>query len=472
MIDYRIEKDLLGEREVPADALYGIHTVRGMENFPLSLRPVNPALIRAFGAVKLACARTNHELGWWDDSKASAIEKACGEMMEGKLNEHIVVDALQGGAGTSTNMNVNEVLANRALLLLGGKPGDYATVSPLEDINLHQSTNDTYPTALKVAAIQSLRDLEREVVALLEEFQNKEKAFAHIVKVGRTQLQDAVLITLGREMSAYAEAFGRDRWRIYKCEERLRVLNLGGTAVGTGLAAPRQYIFRVTEHLRSITGLGLARAENLVEATQNTDVFVEVSGILKACASNLLKIAGDLRLLSSGPDAGIGEIRLPPRQAGSSIMPGKVNPVIPEAVSQAAMAVMANDQAITMASSLGNLELNAFLPLIADSFLGSLDLLTNACSIFRRFCVAGLEADQERCRRHVDGATATLTALVDRIGYASAQEIAAEAKATGKGVRHVVIARGLLTAEDFDEMVSAESVTRLGSPLRKENRNS
>jgi aspartate ammonia-lyase len=472
MTEYRIEKDLLGEREVPADALYGIHSVRGIENFPISRRTVNPALIHAYGAVKLACARTNHELGWWDDATFSAIETACAEMMDGKLDGHIVVDALQGGAGTSTNMNVNEVLANRALVLLGRRPGDYDEVSPLEDINLHQSTNDTYPTALKVAAIQRLRDLEREVVALLEEFQEKEKAFAHIVKVGRTQLQDAVLITLGREMSAYAEAFGRDRWRIYKCEERLRVLNLGGTAVGTGLAAPRQYIFRVTEHLRSITGLGLARGENLIETTQNNDVFVEVSGILKACASNLLKVAGDLRLLSSGPDAGIGEIRLPPRQAGSSIMPGKVNPVIPEAVSQAAMAVMAHDQAITFAASLGNLELNAFLPLIADALLASLDLLTNACSILRRLCVAGLEADEERCKRHVDGATATLTALVDRIGYSAAQEIAAEAKASGNGVRTLVIERGLLTADDFDDMVCAESVTRLGSPFRKEKQHS
>lgn len=468
MTEYRLEKDLLGEREVPADALYGIHTLRGVENFPLSGRPVNGALIRAFGAVKLACARANHELGWWDDATFNAIEDACREMMEGKLTGHIVVDALQGGAGTSTNMNVNEVLANRALVLLGRKPGDYESVSPLEDINLHQSTNDTYPTALKVAAIQRLRELEREVVALQEEFQKKEKAFAHVVKVGRTQLQDAVLITLGREMSAYAEAFNRDRWRIYKCEERLRVINLGGTAVGTGLAAPRQFIFRVTEHLRSITGLGLARAENLIEATQNADVFVEVSGILKACASNLLKVAGDLRLLSSGPDAGIGEVRLPPRQAGSSIMPGKVNPVIPEAVSQVAMAVMANDQAITMAASLGNLELNAFLPLIADSLLGSLDLLTNACAVFRSHCVGGLEADEERCRRHVDGATATLTALVDRIGYRSAQEIAAAARESGRSIRQVVLERGLLTAEDFEEMVSAESVTRLGSPLRKE----
>jgi aspartate ammonia-lyase len=470
MINYRIEKDLLGEREVPADVLYGVHTLRGIENFPLSRRTVNAALIRAFGAVKLACARTNHALGWWDDAKANAIEQSCSEMMSGQLDRHIMVDALQGGAGTSTNMNVNEVLANRALQFLGRPLGDYDTISPLEDINLHQSTNDTYPTALKVAAIQQLRVLEREVVGLLEEFQNKEKAFAHIVKIGRTQLQDAVLVTLGREMSAYAEAFGRDRWRIYKCEERLRVMNLGGTAIGTGLAAPRQYIFQVIEHLRSITGLGLARAENLIEATQNTDVFVEVSGIMKACACNLLKVATDLRLLSSGPDAGFGELRLPPRQAGSSIMPGKVNPVIPEAVSQAAMTVMANDQAITFACSMGNLELNAFLPLIADSLLGSLDLLINACSIFRRLCVAGLEANEKQCRQYVESSTASVTALVDVIGYHAAQEIAAEAKESGKGIRNVVLERGLLTAEMFDELISAESVTRLGSPLKKDRK--
>jgi aspartate ammonia-lyase len=472
MTQYRTEKDLLGEREVPADALYGVHTVRSIENFPLSRRPVNPALIHAFGAVKLACARTNHELGWWDDAKANSIEQACNEMMEGMLDGPIVVDALQGGAGTSTNMNVNEVLANRALQILGRPLGDYASISPLEDINLHQSTNDTYPTALKVASIQKLRLLEREVVALLEEFQAKEKAFAHIVKIGRTQLQDAVLVTLGREMSAYAEAFGRDRWRIYKCEERLRVMNLGGTAVGTGLAAPRKYIFRVVEHLRSITGLGLARAENLIDATQNTDVFVEVSGILKACASNLLKVSTDLRLLSSGPDAGFGELLLPARQAGSSIMPGKVNPVIPEAVSQAAIAVMANDQSVTYACSMGNLELNAFMPLIADALLGSLDLLTNACSILRRNCVAGLEADEQRCRRHVENSTATVTALLDAIGYQAAQDASAEAREKGISIRQHVMEKGILDAESFDELVSAESVTRLGSPLRKEKKKS
>ena len=467
---YRREKDLLGERDVPAEALWGIYTERAIENFPLARRPVHPALIHAYGAVKLACARTNHELGWWDEPTDQAIEAACNEMVEGMLDQHIRVDALQGGAGTSTNMNVNEVLANRALQILGKPLGDYEAISPLEDINLHQSTNDTYPTALKVAAIGLLRALEREVIALLREFQRQERATAHVVKVGRTQLQDAVLMTLGREMAAYAEAFARDRWRIYKCEERLRVVNLGGTAIGTRLSAPRQFIFRAIDHLREVTALGLARAENLVEATQNTDVFVEVSGILKALASNLLKVATDLRLLASGPDGGLGEIRLPARQAGSSIMPGKVNPVIPEAVSQAAMAVMGNDQVIAQACSMGSLELNAFLPLIADALLGSLSLLANACDIFRRHCVAGIEADEARCRRHVEGATAAVTALVERLGYETAQAIATEARQSGRSIREVAVGAGHLSAEDFDEVVSAEAVTRLGSPGRGRER--
>jgi aspartate ammonia-lyase len=468
MTAFRTEHDLLGTREVPADALHGIYTERAIENFPLAQRPVNAAIIHAYGAVKLACAQTNHELGWWDDARFKAIETACVEMIEGRLDDAIRVDALQGGAGTSTNMNVNEVLANRALQILGKPLGDYQTVSPLEDINLHQSTNDTYPTALKVAGIQSLRILQREVIALLEEFQRKEQEFARIVKVGRTQLQDAVLITLGREMGAYAEAFARDRWRIYKCEERLRIVNLGGTAIGTGLAAPRQYIFHVVDRLREITKLGLARAENLVECTQNADVFVEVSGILKACATNLLKIATDLRLMSSGPDAGFGEIRLPARQAGSSIMPGKVNPVIPEAVSQAAIAVMANDQAIAQACAMGNLELNAFLPLIADALLGSLDLLSNACRIFRENCVAGIKADESRCRAYVQGATASLTAMVELLGYEKAQALAARARAEGKSVRDVVLEEHCLTQEQFDQLVSPESVARLGSPPPEE----
>jgi aspartate ammonia-lyase len=465
-MSYRQETDLIGTRDVPADALWGIHTLRAMENFPLARRPVHRGLVHAFGAVKLAAVRTNHELGWADNAKFAALEAACQEMIAGGLDEHIVVDALQGGAGTSTNMNVNEVLANRALQLLGRPLGDYATVNPHDDVNRHQSTNDTYPTALRVAAIFALRKLERNVVTLCEAFQAKEKEFATIVKIGRTELQDAVLVTLGREMSAYADAMARDRWRIYKCEERLRVVNLGGTAIGTGLSAPRQYIFRVVEHLRQITGLGLARAENLVEATQNADPFVEVSGILRTLAVNLLKISNDLRLLSSGPHAGLGEIRLPALQAGSSIMPGKVNPVIPEAVAQAAMVVMGHDQMILQAVAGGNLELSQFLPLVADSLLGSLDLLSNTCDVFARLCVAGIEADTRRCRHNVHNNTAVLTALIDKIGYDAAERLAEEIAATKchqVNIRQMVVDRGLMTAADFDELTSSDRVTKLGS---------
>jgi aspartate ammonia-lyase len=463
MTEFRTETDLLGTRDVPATALWGIHTLRAVENFPLAGRPVQKRLIHAFGAVKLAAAQTNHELGRWDDTTFAAIETACREMIVGQLDDAIVVDALQGGAGTSTNMNVNEVLANRTLQLLGRPLGDYATISPHDDINLHQSTNDTYPTALRVAAIFGLHDLERRVVVLLEAFQEKEKQLANVVKIGRTELQDAVLMTLGREMGAYAEAFARDRWRIYKCEERLRVVNLGGTAIGTGLGAPRQYIFRAVENLRQITGLGIARAENLIEATQNSDALVEVSGILRTLAVNLLKIANDLRLLSSGPHAGLGEIRLPPRQAGSSIMPGKVNPVIPEAVAQAAMAVMGHDQMILQAVGGGNLELSQFLPLVADSLLTSIDLLANACDIFTRHCVSGIEANAERCRDTVHNSTAMLTALIDKLGYDEVEKIANQAAAQHQDIRQWILDHKLLTPEEFDILTAPERVTRLGS---------
>ncbi len=399
-----------------------------------------------------------------DEAKADAIERACRELADGGLATEIVVDRLQGGAGTSTNMNVNEVLANRALQILGEPPGDYARVSPLNDLNLHQSTNDTYPTALRLAAITLLHRLEEQVVTLQEAFQQKEQAFAHVVKVGRTQYQDAVLTTLGREMGAYAEALNRDRWRIYKCEERLRVVNLGGTAIGTGFAAPRQYIFRVVDTLRELTSIGFARAENLTEATQNADVFVEVSGILKAHAMTLLKVCGDLRLLSSGPEAGLGEIRLPQRQAGSSIMPGKVNPVIPEAVSQVALLVAGHDSTIAVAAGLGSLELNAFFPLIADCLLQSLSLLTHADEILRRLCVEGLEADEERCAAHVRASSAAATALVPEIGYEAACDVVRAAEAEGATIRDVVVARGLLTAAQYEELLSAEAVCRLGTP--------
>jgi aspartate ammonia-lyase len=461
----RMEEDLLGDRAVPTGVLHGIHTIRALENFPVSRRPVHTELARAYGTVKLACAQTNRALGAWaeDPAKGDAIGMACAELSEGRLVELIVVDALQGGAGTSTNLNVNEVLANRALEILGLPAGSYDRISPLEDLNLHQSTNDTYPTALKLAAIRRLHELEKTVLALQESFQSAEKKFAHIVKVGRTQMQDAVLTTLGREFGAYAEAMNRDRWRIYKCEERLRVVNLGGTAIGTGIAAPRQFIFQAVEQLRDLSGIGFARADNLVDATQNADVFVEVSGILKAHAVSLLKICTDLRLLASGPEAGFGEIHLPARQAGSSIMPGKVNPVIPEAVSQAAMLAMGHDVTIAQACAAGTLELNPFLPLVAHCLLENLDLLASADDILRRHCVDGIEADEVRCHDLVENSTSTATALVSVLGYERATEAAGLAKANETTIRATVIAQGWLTGGEFDVLISAENVCRLGT---------
>ncbi len=460
----RLESDQLGQKEIPANALYGIHTARAIENFPISGTKVHPELIIAYGEVKLACSQTNGQLGFWKDTqKANAIEKACSEMAQGLLNEHILVDALQGGAGTSTNMNVNEVIANRALQLMGKPLGEYHIVSPLDDINLHQSTNDTYPTALKLAAIRLLRQLEQNVLDLQEAFQQKEKEFSHIVKIGRTQLQDAVLTTLGREMSAYAEAFNRDRWRVYKCEERLRVINLGGTAIGTGLGAPKQYIFRVVDKLRENTNIGFARSENLIDGTQNTDVFVEVSGILKACATNLLKISNDLRLLSSGPHAGLGEINLPQLQAGSSIMPGKVNPVIPEAVAQAALKTMSNDQTIAHASAAGNLELNPFLPLIAHSLLNSISLLGNACLLFNSKCISGLSANESICKSQVENSTATATALIPVLGYSKTEKVVEFAKQNKLSIKNAALQLNYINEEDFEHLISPESVCRLGN---------
>lgn len=462
MKEFRVESDFLGSYEIPVDLLYGIHTCRALDSFPISGRCVAPSLIHAYGMVKLACAQTNHALSPWKDDHFQAIEASCREMIDGQLDHHIRVDALQGGAGTSTNMNVNEVLTNRALQILNIPPGSYSIIDPIRDLNRHQSTNDTFPTALRIAAIRELRGLERTIVMLQEAFQQKEKEFAGIVKIARTECQDAVLTTLGRTMSAYADAFARDRWRVYKSEERLRVVNLGGTAIGSGIAAPREYIFKVVENLRSISGIGLARAENLVEATQNADPFVEVSGMIRACATTLIKVSSDLRFLSSGPSAGIGEIHLPPRQSGSSIMPGKVNPVIPEAVTQAAITVIGYDSMLTTAVASGHLELNPFMPLIADSLLNSISLLTRVCDLLGRLCIRDMTADEGRCREHVENATASVTALIGAIGYHAAESVVRDACAAGKTIREMVIERDLMSDDRFDELTSSEKVCQLG----------
>jgi aspartate ammonia-lyase len=458
----RTEHDLLGALAVPARAYYGIHTARAIENFPLLGQPAAPALVQALATVKLACARTNHELGFLEDAAADAIVRACREVASGAFGSEIVVDALQGGAGTSLNMNVNEVVANRAEELLGGARGEYRRIHPINHVNLHQSTNDVFPTALKVAAIGEMRRLERAIAALQAEFQAREREFADVVKIARTELQDACPITLGAGFCAWAEALSRDRWRVFKCEERLRVVNLGGTAVGTGLTAPREYIFLVVERLREETGFGLARAENLVDATQNADSYVEVSGILKAHAVNLLKISSDLRLLASGPRAGLGEITLPPVQAGSSIMPGKVNPVICEAVGQAAMLVIGNDAMVTLAAQSGQLELNAFLPLLAHALLQSLSVLEAACRIFRDRCVAGIGVDRAACAAHVRASWATVTALLPRLGYDRATALALRAQETGRPVAELALEDGLLDAETVAALLSPEAMTALG----------
>lgn len=461
-MNYRKEHDLLGEMEVPADAYYGIHTLRAAANFNVSGNLVHPELIRSLALVKMAAAEANLQCGYLEHLAGSAIYQAASEVAEGKHAGQFIVDALQGGAGTSTHMNVNEVIANRAVEILGGQKGDYSLVHPLEQVNLGQSTNDVYPTALRIAAIRLLLPLSEACAVLQGALQEKEAEFAGVVKVGRTQLQDAVPVTLGQEFAAYAEAVARDRWRLYKVEERLRQINLGGTAVGTGLNADKKYIFTVTERLRALTGIGLSRNENLIDGTQNADVFVEVSGLVKAAAVTLLKIAGDLRLMSSGPRAGFAEISLPELQAGSSIMPGKVNPVLPEMVTQVAYQVIAQDLAVTLAAQAGQLELNAFLPLVAANLLPAMDTLAKAMRLFAEKCIAGIRANPEKCREHVLNSTSIFTVLAARIGYEKTTELAHEMIATGRPAKEIILESGVISAEELDELLATDKMTMTG----------
>ncbi|WP_034629503.1 aspartate ammonia-lyase [Desulfotruncus alcoholivorax] len=462
MTNFRLEKDLLGELPVPARAYYGIHTMRASKNFNVSGCNVHPQLVRALAEVKWAAARANHQAGLLSATVAEAICTAAREVAEGKLADQFIVDAFQGGAGTSTNMNMNEILANRAIELLGGQKGDYDIVHPLNHVNLSQSTNDVYPTALRVAAIRLVLDLSEAMAELQAALQEKEAQFAGVLKLGRTELQDALPVTLGQEFSAYAEAIARDRWRLYKVEERLRQVNLGGTAVGTGLNAPKKYIYQVLEELRRITGLGLARAENMIDLTQNADVFAEVSGLVKAAAVNLSKIAGDLMLLSSGPAGGPAEINLPPLQAGSSIMPGKVNPVIPEMVSQVAWQAMGADQVICQACGSGRLELNSFLPLVAHNLLRTLEMLAKTARIFAYDCIAGISANEQRCLRWLDESLTMVTALVPYLGYEQATELAQKALKDRKTLRELVMEKGLFSEEEWQAIFKPSQLTRPG----------
>ncbi|MBO8138429.1 MAG: aspartate ammonia-lyase [Desulfotomaculum sp.] len=458
----RIERDLLGKMEIPDDAYYGIHTARAAENFNVTGTRVHPELIRALAVVKQAAADANMTMGLLDRKIGDAIYQAAGEVAEGKFIDQFIVDALQGGAGTSTNMNMNEVVANRAIEILGGRKGDYSLVHPINHVNMGQSTNDVYPTALRIAAIRLLQPLSESCALLQGALQKKEAEFAGVIKVGRTEMQDAVPITLGQEFGAYAEAVSRDRWRLYKVEERLRQVNIGGTAVGTGLNTQRKYIYTIIERLRGLTGLGLARAENMVDVTQNADVFVEVSGLIKAAAVTQVKIASDLRLLSSGPRAGIGEIKLPDLQAGSSMMPGKVNPVMPEMVTQVSYQVMAYDYAVSMAAQAGQLELNAFLPLIAANLLPAIETLSRAMRLFAERCILGITADINKCNELLEKSLSIITVLVPHIGYEKASELAKEALQTNSSIREVVLKKGLFTEKELEQLIKPETAVKAG----------
>jgi aspartate ammonia-lyase len=459
---HRVEHDLLGEREVPADKYYGIHTLRALENFPITGITIQtyPTLIHSLAYVKEACAKANAELKLLDQHRADAIVQACQEIRSGFLLEHFVVDVIQGGAGTSTNMNANEVIANRALEILGFERGNYTELHPLEHVNMSQSTNDVYPTAVKVALRFEIDRLADAMDILRQDFEKKSQEFSEILKMGRTQLQDAVPMTLGQEFSTYSVMLTEDMQRLREAALLIQEINLGATAIGTGINAPSEYAPLACRALTDLTGYQYVTAANLVEATQDAGAFVQLSGVLKRIAVKLSKVCNDLRLLSSGPRAGFGEINLPPVQAGSSIMPGKVNPVIPEVVNQIAFEVIGNDVTVTFAAEAGQLQLNAFEPIIAHSLLNSLIYLRQGCLTLAERCVRGITANRGRLEDILSQSIGIVTALNPYIGYENASMVAREAYNSGKGVAEIVLANGLLTKEQLEEILRPENLTR------------
>ncbi|QDZ16584.1 aspartate ammonia-lyase [Humibacter ginsenosidimutans] len=454
--DYRTETDSLGERRIPADAYWGVHTSRALENFPIAHRPISvySTFIDALAMVKLAAVRANIEIGAIDPHKGRLIEQACLELLEGRLHDQFVVGIIQGGAGTSTNMNANEVIANRALELGGWQKGDYAHIHPIDDVNRSQSTNDTYPTAVKIALSLLLRSLLDELWALRESFSRKGVEFKNVLKVGRTQLQDAVPMTLGQEFHGFATTLGEDYERLKETIWLLSEINLGATAIGTGITADPRYAASAVHHLNLITGLDLESAPDLIESTSDAGAFMSFSGALKRSAVKLSKICNDLRLLSSGPQAGLGEINLPPRQAGSSIMPGKVNPVIPEVVNQVAFSIIGADATVTAAAEGGQLQLNAFEPVIANFLLQSITWLRQACLTLRVNCIDGITANTERLETMVGSNVGVITALTPHIGYAASAALAKTALLTNRSVADLVVEAGLMPRDRVMKLLS------------------
>lgn len=460
--DFRIESDSIGTREVPKDAYYGVQTLRAVENFKITGLKIHKEFINSLAEIKMASAITNGEVGLLSKNIEKAIVRACDEIVSGALHEEYITDPIQGGAGTSMNMNANEVIANRAIEILGGEKGDYSIVHPNDHVNMGQSTNDVIPTAGKITALRLLPKALNKLKELYEALKAKSEEFDDVIKMGRTQMQDAVPIRLGQEFGAYSAVVNRDIKRIEKSMEVLKVVNMGATAIGTGINADKQYEEKIVPNLNTVTGLNLMQSENLVDGTQNVDGFVEVSSAIKTCAVSLSKIANDLRLMSSGPKTGFGEINLPPKQNGSSIMPGKVNPVIPEVINQVAFNIIGNDMTITMAAEAGQLELNAFEPVIFYKLFESIETLTNGVDTFINNCILGITANKNRCKDLVENSVGIVTALCPYVGYKESSRIAKIAMKTGEPVREIILKLGILDEEQLNEVLDTKAMTEPG----------
>ncbi len=458
MDNFREEFDSLGKKQVPADAYYGVQSLRAAENFKITGTKVHPEIIKSIIEIKMAAAITNKEAGVIDEKISNAIIKACEEILDGKLLDNFIVDSIQGGAGTSLNMNANEVVANRAIEILGGQKGDYTIVHPNDHVNCGQSTNDAYPSAGKIATIRLLNKTNTQLDILYNTLLEKACDFVDIIKMGRTEMQDAVPISFGQVFNAYASAILRDKKRFELATLEMSKLNMGGTAVGTGINADDQYIQNIVPNLAKVTGLNLTQAEDLVDATQNLDSFVYVSGIIKSCAATLSKISNDLRLMSSGPRAGFSEIYLAPKQNGSSIMPGKVNPVIPEVMNQISFNVIGNDTTITYAAEAGQLELNAFEPIIFRCLFESLDTLRSGIKIFINDCIRDIAVNSNQCKTNLDRSVGTVTALCPYIGYTKAASLAKKALKDNKNIRDLVIAENIMSEEETDKILNPNNM--------------
>lgn len=460
----RMEHDSIGALNVPAEAYYGVQSMRAATNFQITHRPLHPVLIDSIVMVKKAAAITNEKSGKLDQQIAQAIIQACDEILDGNLRDQFIVDAIQGGAGTSANMNANEVIANRAIEILGGTKGDYSIVHPNDHVNMSQSTNDVIPTAGKITVLKLLPQTIKELEKLEKAMEEKEAEFDDILKMGRTQLQDAVPMRLGQSFGAFAHVLKMDIKRLKNVMEEMKVLNIGATAIGTAINVDPYYLANISYELSKVAGISLKQADDLIDATQNLDGFVSVSGVLKTCAVDISKISNDLRLMSSGPRTGLSEINLPARQNGSSIMPGKINPVIPEVVSQVAYLIIGHDYTITMAAEAGQLELNAFEPVLFHHLFESIDTLKEAAATLTKHCITGITANKGQCEEYIEKSVGISTALCPYIGYAKSAEIAKKSLKTGISVKELVLEEGLLKEEELKEILKPEKMTQ---PMRE-----